>query len=274
MSRQAPTPSAIKRLFAKSGNVCAFPGCAHELVADDGLYIAEMCHIEAAEPRGPRYNPNSSDEERRSHENFILLCHAHHRRIDSDVSTYAVERLCRMKAEHESVVLEGVFQADASVVSQVEREMESYWSALARRQEDHPVPDLAVEIESAASGTAVFQDLFTQLKRVEELLEHYRFSDERLPEDLEQLLLRIGYDLTPLKSVSYYENPFVQRNWEDHNLGSPNVLLDLNKLLFHAELLYLAEYSKLHTINDTAKARMEEIKSELLEIAGSAGYCD
>ena len=274
MSRQAPTPSAIKRLFVKSGNVCAFPGCAHELVADDGLYISEMCHIEAAEPRGPRYNPNSSDEERRSHENFILLCHAHHRRIDSDVSTYAVERLCRMKAEHESVVLEGVFQADASVVSQVEREMESYWSALARRQKDHPVPDLAVEIESAASGTAVFQDLFTQLKRVKELLEHYRFSDERLPEDLEQLLLRIGYDLTPLKSVSYYENPFVQRNWEHHNLGSPNVLLDLNKLLFHAELLYLAEYSKLHTINDTAKARMEEIKSELLEIAGSAGYFD
>ena len=274
MSRQAPTPSAIKRLFAKSGNVCAFPGCAHELVADDGLYIADMCHIEAAEPRGPRYNPNSSDEERRSHENFILLCHAHHRRIDFDVSTYTVERLRRMKAEHESAVLEGVFQADASIVFQVEREMESYWSALARRQEDHPVPDLAVEIEPAASGTAVFQDLFTHLKRVEELLEHYRLSDERLSEDLEQFLLRVGYDLAPLKSVPYYKNPFVHRNWELHNLGSPNVLLDLTKLHLQAELLYLAEYSKLHTIDDTVKARMEEIKSELLEMAGSAVYHD
>ena len=274
MSRQAPTSSAIKRLFAKSGNVCAFPGCAHELVADDGIYIADMCHIEAANPRGPRYNLNSSDEERQGHENFILLCHAHHRRIDFDVSIYTVERLCRMKAEHESVVLEGGFQADASVVSQVEREMESYWSVLARRQEDHPVPDLAVEIAPAASGTAVFQDLLTQFKIVEERLEYYRLSDERLPEDLEQLLLRVGYDLAPLKSVPYYENLFVQRNWELHNLGSPNVLLDLKKLHLHAELLYLAEYSRLHTMDDTAKVRMDEIKSELLEIAGSAVYHD
>ena len=134
MSRQSPKTETIRSLFAKSGNVCAFPECTHELVAGDNLYVSEICHIEAAEPRGPRYNPNTMDEERRGYDNLILLCHAHHRRIDSDASTYTVERLRQMKVEHESVVREGVFRPDASVVSQVEREMESYWSVLTGSQ--------------------------------------------------------------------------------------------------------------------------------------------
>ena len=198
MSRRAPTHSTIRHLFARSRNSCAFPGCAHELVTADGLYVADMCHIEAAEPRGPRYNPNSSDEERRSYENLILLCNAHHRRIDSDVGTYTVVELRGMKVQHESVVSRGAFKIDATVIAQVERRMESYWSILTRRREEHPVPDLAVEIDSNASGTEVFGDLHAQLKRLEELLEHYRASDETSLEDLKEFLLRTGYDLAPL----------------------------------------------------------------------------
>ena len=34
----------------------------------------------------------------------------------------------------------------------------------------------------------------------------------------------------------YYDNPFENRNWERHNLGSPNVLLDLRTLQLYAEL--------------------------------------
>ena len=55
MSREAPPSSTIRALFAKSGNVCAFPECTHELVTKDNLYVAEVCHIEAANPRGARY---------------------------------------------------------------------------------------------------------------------------------------------------------------------------------------------------------------------------
>ena len=120
MSRHSPTADTIRALFAKSGNFCAFPGCTHELVADDELYVAEICHIEAAEPRGPRYNPNTTDEVRRGYDNLVLLCHAHHRRVDSDVSTYTVERLRQMKVEHESAVREVTFRPDASVIAQAD----------------------------------------------------------------------------------------------------------------------------------------------------------
>ena len=274
MARHSPRDGTIRALFAKSGNVCAFPACTHELVANDDLYVAEICHIEAAEPRGPRYNPNTTDEVRRGYDNLVLLCHAHHRRVDSDVSTYTVEWLRQMKAQHESAVRDGAFRPNASVIAQVEREIESYWSVLARRQEEHPIQDLAVDVEPAASGIEVFRNVHTQLKRIEELLDHYRSSDEAAPNDLRELLQRLDYDLAPLDALPYYENPFELRNWEYHNHGSTNTLLDMKALQLHAELLYLTQHAMLHSNDPHAIDRMEQVKAELLEIAAAAVYSD
>lgn len=274
MPRQPPTIATIRALFAKSGNVCAFPTCTHELVAHDNLYVAEVCHIEAAEPQGPRYNPSTDDDKRRSYDNLLLLCHAHHRRVDADVSTYTVERLRQMKIEHESVVRQGAFRPDAVVVSQVRREMESYWSALTRIQGEHAVPDLAVEMEPTAIGTDVFQGVHQQLKRIEALLKHYKLSDEAAPEDLRALLRRLDFDVTPLESLPHSENPFEARNWELHNLGSPNIVMDMRALQLHAELLYLTDHVVLLATDDVAKRRMEQVKAELLEIARVAVYHD
>ena len=274
MSREAPTSSTIRALFAKSGNVCAFPGCTHELVTEDNLYVADVCHIEATNPRGARYNPSSLNEDRRSYNNLMILCHAHHRRIDSDPGTYTIERLSQMKAEHKLLVRDQVFEANASVVSQVQRSMESYWTALAKRQEEHPVPDLAVNVKPTASGAEVFRALSTQFQSMGALLEHYRKSDERAPDDLRELVQQLGYDLAPLESLPYYENPFEGRNWEDHNLGSLNALLDLRALLLHAELLYFTEYAKHNQTDAATDARSKEIMKELSDIAGSSGYFD
>ena len=274
MARKSPKQATLRALFAKSGNVCAFPGCSQELVTDDNLYVAEVCHIEAAEPKGPRFNHGSDDEERRSFENLLLMCHAHHRRVDTDIETYPVDRLRKMKAEHESAASRDAFQVDASVIFQVEQEMDSYWSAVAERQRKHPVPDLAVEVDPAAGGIAVFAALSTQVERVGELFDRYRLSDEALPSELSEFVERLGYEAGPLESVPYYENPFEQRNWELHNLGSRNVLTDLRASLLQAELLYLSEWVKLHTSDEPSKLRMRAVKEELAEIAGSGGYAD
>jgi hypothetical protein len=274
MARKSPKQATLRALFAKSGNVCAFPGCSQELVTNDNLYVGEVCHIEAAEPKGPRFNPESDDEERRSFENLLLMWHAHHRRVDTDSETYPVDRLRQMKAEHESAASRDAFQVDASVIFQVEREMDSYWSAVVERQREHPVADLAVQVDPAAGGTEVFKDLRAQVKRVGQLFGEYRLSDEALPSELKEFVERLGYEAGPLESVPYYENPFEQRNWEFHNLGSPNVLTDLTALLLQAELLYLSEWIKLHTSDEPAKLRMRSIKEELADIAGSGIYHD
>ena len=172
------------------------------------------------------------------------------------------------------MVSDNSFEVDASIVSQVEREMESYWSTLFRRQKAHPVPDLAVELKLGRSGIQVFKDLRAKLKDVEALLNHYSESDEKAPEELKTFLQKLGYNLTILKSVPYYDNPFENRNWERHNLGSPNVLLDLKTLQLYAELLYLTEYTKRHTGDTTTKARRKAVMKALSNIAGSALYHD
>lgn len=101
MARLAPSIETLKRLFARSGNRCAFPGCTHSLFNSDDAFIAEVCHIEAAEDGGERYNSSQTDEQRRDLGNLLAMCHAHHK-VTDDIRIYTVERLREIKAEHEN----------------------------------------------------------------------------------------------------------------------------------------------------------------------------
>ncbi len=59
--------------------------------------IGRICHIEAAQPDGKRFNHAMSNEERRSFNNLLLLCGDHHTVIDSDEDRYSVTHLRQMK---------------------------------------------------------------------------------------------------------------------------------------------------------------------------------
>lgn len=97
----APSQPTIKRLFAKSGDRCAFPNCSVTVVQGKTI-VADMCHIKAASPAGPRYDPSQTAVERYSFENLILLCANHHRVIDDDPEQYTVAILEKMKRDHEA----------------------------------------------------------------------------------------------------------------------------------------------------------------------------
>lgn len=96
-----PSVPTIKRLFAVSGNTCAFPRCRKPLY-DNGILIADICHIKGDKPTAARFDPKQTDAERHGFNNFILLCKNHHAVIDNDDVTYSVDRLQSMKREHES----------------------------------------------------------------------------------------------------------------------------------------------------------------------------
>ncbi|MEJ1968425.1 MAG: hypothetical protein WDN03_07285 [Rhizomicrobium sp.] len=95
-----PSVATIKRLFAHSGNRCAFPKCQNRLVEGETI-VGEICHIKARSPDGPRYDANQTPEQRHAYDNLILMCSLHHTVIDDDAVAYTVERLASMKAEHE-----------------------------------------------------------------------------------------------------------------------------------------------------------------------------
>jgi hypothetical protein len=101
-----PSVTTIKRLFALSGNRCAFPGCTHPLFDQKGALIADVCHIAGDKPGAKRYDPSQTDEQRQGFNNLIVLCANHHRVVDSDEVTYTRPALRGMKRVHEASATE------------------------------------------------------------------------------------------------------------------------------------------------------------------------
>lgn len=99
-----PSNRAIQRLYAMSGNRCAFSGCTAPIIEDGpgtaGINMGEICHIRASKAGGERYDSEQSDAERHGYENLILLCRRHHKLIDSDTIEFSVAKLLAMKQEH------------------------------------------------------------------------------------------------------------------------------------------------------------------------------
>lgn len=96
----------INEVALRVGHRCSFPNCNQPTVVkadnDKGYTIlGEACHICAASPDGPRYDPNMTFEERTSFDNAIWLCKKHHKIIDDDPTSYTVERLKQFKKNKE-----------------------------------------------------------------------------------------------------------------------------------------------------------------------------
>lgn len=109
-----PSENTIKRLFAASGNRCAFPGCDRPLVARDTV-VGEVCYIQAERAGGPRYDAAQSEGERHSFGNLLLMCPTHHEMIDGDPDAYTAEELLRIKASNDAAHADGKEPSDAIV---------------------------------------------------------------------------------------------------------------------------------------------------------------
>jgi hypothetical protein len=77
-----PSTPTVKRLFAVSGNKCAFPDCFQPLVDPaSGSIVGEVCHIKGDKSGAARYDAAQNSKEH-GFGNLILLCGAHHKIID------------------------------------------------------------------------------------------------------------------------------------------------------------------------------------------------
>ena len=99
--RRAPDKDSLRELYLKSGNQCAFPACTRVMLNRAGEFIGQICHIEAAEEGGERFNSAMSDDERAAFPNLMLMCYEHHV-VTNNVDAFPVPRLQAMKAEHEA----------------------------------------------------------------------------------------------------------------------------------------------------------------------------
>lgn len=109
-----PTLKIIKRLFAHSGNKCAFPECKTDLVEanGNGTVLGEICHIKARSPKGPRFDNGQTEQERNAYDNLILLCANHHKLVDDNANIFSVSVLSEMKKSHEERMTRGEKEED------------------------------------------------------------------------------------------------------------------------------------------------------------------
>ena len=94
-------------LASRAGYRCSLPNCRAQTIGPDrtpdgSLSIGVACHIHAASPNGPRYDPGQSPEERASIDNGIWCCATCSRIVDGDESAFTAEELRRVRAEHET----------------------------------------------------------------------------------------------------------------------------------------------------------------------------
>lgn len=101
-------PEKVKfRLWGKAAGRCEYSGCNKPLWLDEvtryEFNTAYIAHIVADEPKGPRGDEILSPKLSAELSNLMLLCDAHHRLIDKeDVAGHPVERLAKMKLDHEA----------------------------------------------------------------------------------------------------------------------------------------------------------------------------
>ena len=100
-----------KILCLNSGNRCAMPECHKGLVIpktgnDPASIIGIIAHIKGENPTSARYDPEMTDKERNCYDNLILVCSDCHKMIDDQPNTYPVEKLHKIKEEHEHWIIE------------------------------------------------------------------------------------------------------------------------------------------------------------------------
>jgi len=109
MARHNFTSKIVRALGNRAAQRCSNPGCRQTTSgpAEDperSTNVGVAAHITAASPKGPRFDPSLTPEERGGPENGIWLCQRCAKLIDDDAERYPVGLLRGWKAAHEASV--------------------------------------------------------------------------------------------------------------------------------------------------------------------------
>lgn len=202
-----------KRLWAESGDACAFPDCRmslfHESVAGEATTVGVECHIvpRRDNPQVPRSPGSLTDsertrwssliEDRHCYANLILLCATHSLVIDDLTQGFSIADLVAMKEAHIESVKNAVRQRHSTGESQLDLgpdarlgqinldlpEDPTQWSLRSRLEVQRSDP------EGAAWLRGVIGEQPTQLQ-VAALIEEWPARIESGSNELQVLLIR------------------------------------------------------------------------------------
>jgi tetratricopeptide (TPR) repeat protein len=243
MARFPPKSAVLRRLFALSGNQCAFPGCTAAMINSRGDLIGQVCHIEAAENGGERYKESQSDEERRSFRNLVLFCYPHHVETD-DESTYSTKYLKKIKHDHEKKFINNTYQIppqyEAAILKKIQGTLEEIHTITS---ETKAAVDKIFDIVSKTSATLTFDQDKVQIAQLEMIKELRRLNKHQTAielllkykkENWNKISDEIKYRVIVNLGISYFD-------LQEEEKGAV-VFMELKKIKFESEdsLSYLA----------------------------------
>ena len=230
-----PTPATVKELWARAAGRCEFRGCNNLIYRDDltnlRSNLANVAHIVAASPDGPRGHPVRSHQISQDIGNLMLACLKHGKIIDDKdkVDEYPEELLLEYKREHEQriemvtgitpeakthvLLVKGVISGQPASISQ----KAAYQAILPK----YPAREVAYEIDLSAyrgRGPAALSVAANELRdRVHNLVRRGRthaihdlsvFALAEIP-----LLITLGHSIGEVESVDLYQRHRSPQDW-------------------------------------------------------------
>lgn len=227
--------NTVKRTLAERvGYLCSNPNCRKSTSGprsdpSKSVNIGVAAHITAAAPGGPRYDPNLSSEERRSHKNGIWLCQNCAKLVDNDPEKYTSELLYSWKSSAEArasqrvrgvppagkerstsivVLADQLDRLARRVSSDIEKRLEDMREAWREGQREKAIEWLKVLKNDHVRWTALSSEVKAELLRFEAVLELDVTGDVSLVRQLadEARSLAPAYNDARLRALAvYYE---------------------------------------------------------------------
>jgi len=110
----------VKRLFSDTNGKCA--ECRNSIIRENAI-IGEICHIEAFNKGGARYNAFLDKEKLNEYENLIVLCPSCHTVIDKldNQIKFTVEYLSELKQGFSKINSKSTFEINNEQIEQIEQ---------------------------------------------------------------------------------------------------------------------------------------------------------
>ncbi|MBN1293191.1 MAG: DUF4062 domain-containing protein [Candidatus Latescibacteria bacterium] len=121
----------------------------------------------------------------------------------------------------------------------VPKDIDNYNKNLLKISEKVEPEDLKFEFDINKTVLELIDEVYSNLDWFENAKEDLIKSNDLLYTDLQAFFDKLKIDENVLSSIPYYENPFVNRNWELLNIGLNNFAIGLTGLILQIQLKYL-----------------------------------
>lgn len=134
--------------------------------------------------------------------------------------------------------------------------------------------DFKITINPNATILDNYNDLCEKINVINNYLDMFHSSDEECLKDLHYVFERLNLPIERIDEIPYSENPFINRNWEIHNLGvnNTNSFIDLNLLQLKVNIYKLLLENDPN--NTSLESKLKLARIELEKYHHGASYVD